>query len=142
MYNVYKISIGVSPLECWDWFFYATHTLPPLLIALATINKLKENYFLLFHSAFLIRLPQLSHILVLLFRMSTAGNIIAYVLQWLRNIIVLFYKCNSFLFFSCQYALKSNYFPDMLLGMPFSLFSIILLATVNIYPKKKLKLRI
>lgn len=48
MYNGYKINTTPFPLECWAsvGFSVSFYVSLSLFIAVATINKLQENYFL------------------------------------------------------------------------------------------------
>ena len=73
-------------------------------------------------------------------RCPMAGNIIVYVLQWLKNVIILFGGFNSFLLFCFMSNVLLS--PKHTKIDAFCLFHVVSVSTVSIYPKEKLNFRL
>ena len=109
MYNVYKISIEFFLSKSGiDFYMPPPHPSPSTFIALATLSKLQENYFSTVSQYFSYLTATAVTYQMLLFKMSMAGNIIACVLQQLKNIILVFCEFNSFLLFCFTTLLMSS----------------------------------
>lgn len=89
VYNGYKINntlLNAGPMLDFSVSFHLSLT---PFIAVAAINKLQENYFSTVVQCFPYpTTTAVTHTEMLLFRMPTAANVIAYILQLLSNIIL------------------------------------------------------
>lgn len=113
---------------------------PTTFIALKTINKLQENYFSTVSQC----LPYLTATAVT-HPNAPIWDVYGWkyyccVLQWLKNIIILFCEFNSLLLFGFSMFFMFGDLPNIPKQILVSLFQIVSLP-VSLYPKEKLNFR-
>lgn len=131
-YKVYKTNVPFFLSNSGVLFFIPPHPSPNTFVALVAINKLQENYFCTTSQCFSYLPAAAVTSQMLLFKMSVAGNMIAYVLQWLKSIIILCRGINSFLLFCFSIFLMSGYLsniPNRSLVSPILFLCLLLILT-------------